>query len=38
MRPPLRRLRLCSRRHSTLFVRAALIMLPLVHAALLIWP
>jgi hypothetical protein len=35
MRRSLRRLRLCWRRHPTLFVRAALIALLLVHAALL---
>jgi len=38
MRRLLRRLRLCSRRHPTLFARAALIVLLLIHGALLIWP
>ncbi|SFB10241.1 hypothetical protein SAMN05421688_2852 [Poseidonocella pacifica] len=35
MRRSLCRLRLCVRRHPTLFVRAAMIVLLLVHAALL---
>jgi len=35
MKRPLRCLRLCWRRHPTLFLRAALVVLLLVHAALL---